>query len=101
MESDSVCDPCGDGEGLACLLRIVSNAQFEEQNRQIRDAWTTACSHWRGWDEIGRWKQQLEDAAGQLQAALKELDDAVESAQVGVEKAAQGRTRSIKRSIPA
>lgn len=86
MSEESVCDPCGNGEGLGCVLRVASDGEFEADNERIQEAWMRACSYWRAEKEAGQWKERLMGTVTQLQAALRELDDALQVARVGAGK---------------
>lgn len=99
MEEASVCDPCGNGEGLGCVLRVASDWEFEAENERIHDAWMRACSFWRAEREIGQWKERLMDTVTQLQAALRELDDTLMMALVGAGKGGEEKRSYSKTMI--
>ena len=57
-----------------------------------------ACSYWRAEKEIEQWKERMMDAVAQLQAVLRELDDALMVALVGVGKGGEEK-RSYSKTM--
>ncbi|CBK23759.2 uncharacterized protein [Blastocystis hominis] len=58
-------------------MRIVSDPALEAVNQRIRDDWVRACALWTAEKEIREWRERLRETVAQLQAALRELDDAL------------------------
>ena len=92
MQRESVCDPCENGEGLGCVMRIVSDPALEAVNQRIRDDWVRACALWTAEKEIREWRERLRETVAQLQAALRELDDALKVVRVGAGNRGQGKS---------